>query len=65
MKVDHHRLLHAFPGAPSVFLSPQGNTSTLGLDLDNIINHVPKKNVEISRLAFSFVPNYIELKIFW
>jgi len=52
MRSDHH--LHAFPKAPLVLMSPQSNTSTPGLDLDDIINLVPKKNVEISRL-FSFL----------
>jgi hypothetical protein len=45
--------------------SPQGNVSKLGLDLDNIICLVPRKNVKLSKLAFSFAPSYSELKIFW
>jgi hypothetical protein len=63
MRSDHH--LHAFPKAPLVFMSPQSNTSTPGLDLDDIINLVPKKNVEILRLYSFLFLVYIELKIFW
>jgi hypothetical protein len=45
------------------FLSPQGDASKLGFDLDNIICLVPKKSVKLSRLVFSFVFGYIELEI--
>jgi hypothetical protein len=45
------------------FLSPQGNASKLGFDLDSIICLVPKKSVKLSRLVFSFVFGYIELEI--
>jgi hypothetical protein len=44
--------------------SPQSNVSKLGLNLDSIICPVPRKNVKLSKLAFSFVPSYSELKIF-
>jgi len=45
------------------FLSPQGNASKLGFDLDSVICLEPKKNVKFSRLAFSFALGYIELEI--
>jgi hypothetical protein len=34
MRNDHHFFHHAFPITMWVFLSPLGNTSKLGLDLD-------------------------------
>jgi hypothetical protein len=45
--------------------SPQGNISKLGLDLDSMICHVPRKNVKLSKLTFSFALSYSELKIIW
>jgi hypothetical protein len=65
MRNAHHRLLHAFIIALWGFPNPQGNASKLGFDLDGIICHVPKKSVKLSRLVFSFAPNYNEPKTFW
>jgi hypothetical protein len=45
-------------------LSPQGNASKLGFDLDGIICPGTKKNIKISRLVFSFALDYSESKIF-
>jgi hypothetical protein len=52
MKNDHHQPPHAFIVALWLFPSPQGNASKLGLNLDCIIFHVPKKNIKLSRLVF-------------
>jgi hypothetical protein len=54
MRNDHHHLLHAFCVTLWVFSSPQNNASKVGFDLNNIIFHVPKKNMKVSKLAFSF-----------
>jgi hypothetical protein len=64
MRNAHHQFPHAFPITLWVFLNPQGNASKLGLDLDDIIFLIPKKNVKLSRLIFSFAPHYSELEIF-
>jgi hypothetical protein len=45
-----------------VFLNSQGNSSNLGLDLNDIIVPIPKKNIKLSRLAFSFAFDCIILK---
>ncbi len=64
MKSDHHRFLRAFLVILWVFWSPQSNALEFGLDLDDIIVPVPKKNIKLSRLAFSFAFDYILLKMF-
>jgi hypothetical protein len=53
----------AFRVALWVFLNPRGNALELGLDLDGIIFPIPKKSKKLSRLVFSFAPNYMNQNI--
>jgi hypothetical protein len=49
-------------------LNPLGNAIEFGVDLDDIIFFVPREKVKfsrLSRLTFSFAPNYNELKKIW
>jgi hypothetical protein len=46
------------------FSSRQHNTTKLGLDFDGMICLVPKKNIKLSRLAFSFALDYNEQENF-
>jgi hypothetical protein len=60
----HHRLPHGFPIALWGFPNLEGNTSKLGFDVDSIIFSKSKKNIKLSKLAFSFGLGHIELGIF-
>ncbi len=58
----HHQLFHAFLVTLWVFSNPQGNISKLGFDLDGIIFLIPKKNMNLLKIVFSFAPDYSEPK---
>jgi hypothetical protein len=62
MRNVHHQFPHAFLIALWVFSNPQGNVSKLGLDLDGIIFLIAKKNMNLSKLVFSFAPIISEPK---
>ncbi len=62
MRNVHHQLFHAFLVTLWVFSNPQGNISKLGFDLDGIIFLIPKKNMNLLKIVFSFAPDYSEPK---
>jgi hypothetical protein len=62
MKNAHHLLPHAILVVLWVFSNLQGIASKLDLDLNGIIYLIPKKNVKISKLVFSFVIGRTKLK---
>jgi hypothetical protein len=55
MRNVHHRFFRAFLVTLWGFPSLEGNTSKLGLDLDDIICLAAKKNVKLLKLAFSLL----------
>jgi hypothetical protein len=61
MRNVHHQFLHAFIRL-WVFSNPQDNVSKLGLDLDGIIFLITKKNMNLSKLVFSFALDCSEPK---
>jgi hypothetical protein len=64
MRNVHHRFFRAFLVTLWGFPSLEGNTSKLGLDLDDIIFPKSKKSIKLSKLTFSFAHGRTKPKIF-